>query len=84
MTAFALTEEQRAFAEQVRSMAAEQLRPIAEAGPPGHVNRELIKAMGQLGLLPRLFPGQGQGGLGGRAAADRRRDARTARGPGWS
>ncbi|HWN59680.1 MAG TPA: acyl-CoA dehydrogenase family protein [Streptosporangiaceae bacterium] len=57
MTAFALTEEQRAFASQVRSMAAEQLRPIAEAGPPGHVNRELIKAMGELGLLARLFPG---------------------------
>ncbi|HMD24652.1 MAG TPA: acyl-CoA dehydrogenase family protein, partial [Streptosporangiaceae bacterium] len=38
-------------------MAAEQLRPIAEAGPPGHVNRELIKAMGELGLLARLFPG---------------------------
>ena len=59
MTAFALTEEQRAFAGQVRSMAAEQLRPIAEAGAPGHVNRELIKAMGELGLLARLFPGIG-------------------------
>ena len=57
MTAFALTETQRAFADQVREIAAAQLRPIAEAGAPGHVNRELIKAMGQLGLLPRLFPG---------------------------
>jgi acyl-CoA dehydrogenase len=57
MTAFALTEPQRAFAAQVRAIAAEQLRPIAEAGPPGRVKRELIKAMGQLGLLPRLFPG---------------------------
>ena len=68
MTAFALTDEQRAFAEQVRVIAAEQLRPLAEAGRPGRVNRELVKAMGQLGLLPRLFPGQGQGGLGGRGA----------------
>jgi acyl-CoA dehydrogenase len=59
VTAFALTEPQRAFAGQVRSMAAEQLRPIAEAGTPGHVNRELIKAMGELGLLARLFPGLG-------------------------
>jgi acyl-CoA dehydrogenase len=59
MTAFALTEAQLAFADQVRAMAAEQLRPIAEAGTPGRVNRELIKAMGQLGLLPRLFPGIG-------------------------
>jgi acyl-CoA dehydrogenase len=64
VTAFALTEPQRAFAGQVRSVAAEQLRPIAEAGTPGHVNRELIKAMGELGLLARLFPGQGLGGRG--------------------
>jgi len=56
VTAFALTDAQRAFADQVRSMAAGQLRPLAEAGPPGHVNRELIKAMGELGLLARLFP----------------------------
>jgi acyl-CoA dehydrogenase len=67
MTAFALTERQQAFAAQVRAIAAEQLRPIAEAGQPGRVNRELIKAMGQLGLLPRLFPGRG--GLGGRDAS---------------
>ena len=61
VTAFALTEEQQAFAERVRAIAAEQLRPLAEAGTPGHVNRELIKAMGELGLLPRLFPGIGAG-----------------------
>ena len=69
MTAFALTEEQRTFTGQVRSMAAEQLRPIAEAGAPGHVNRELIKAMGQLGLLPRLFPGITDEALSREAAA---------------
>ena len=57
MTAFALTEEQQAFAGRVRAIAADQLRPIVSAGSPGHVNRELIKAMGRLGLLPRLFPG---------------------------
>ena len=54
MTAFALTEEQQAFARRVRAIAAEELRPLAEAGPPGHVNRELVKAMGQLGLLQTL------------------------------
>ena len=67
MTAFALTEEQQALCTGVREIAAAQLRPIAEAGQPGHVNRELIKAMGSLGLLARLFPGQG--GLGGRGAS---------------
>ena len=55
MNAFALTAEQRSFTEHVRGVAAERLRPLAEAGPPGRVNRELIKAMGDLGLLARLF-----------------------------
>jgi len=55
VNAFALTAEQRSFTEHVRGVAAERLRPLAEAGPPGRVNRELIKAMGDLGLLARLF-----------------------------
>jgi len=66
VTAFALTPEQQDLAERVRDLASGQLRALAEAGTPGHVNRELIKAMGDLGLLARLFPGQG--GLGGRGA----------------
>ena len=57
MTAFAPTEEQQAFARRVRAIAAEELRPLAEAGPPGHANRELVKAMGQLGLLEHLYRG---------------------------
>ena len=69
MTAFALTETQQAFADQVREIAAAQLRPIAEAGVAGHVNRELIKAMGQLGLLLRLFPGLAGDALSREAAA---------------
>ena len=55
MTAFALTGEQQDLAERVRSIASGQLRALAEAGTPGHVNRELIKAMGDLGLLARLY-----------------------------
>ena len=69
MTAFALTGKQQAFAQRVRAIAGDQLRPLAEAGSPGHVNRELIKAMGKLGLLPRLFPGLAEGGLSREAAA---------------
>jgi acyl-CoA dehydrogenase len=57
VTAFALAARQRAFAAEVRDLGARELRPIAEAGEPGRVNRELIKAMGRLGLLARLFPG---------------------------
>jgi acyl-CoA dehydrogenase len=52
-----LTTQQLELTESVRTLAAEHLRPIAEAGKPGAVNRELIKAMGSHGLLARLFPG---------------------------
>ena len=69
MTAFALTSEQQDLAERVRELASGQLRALAEAGTPGQVNRELIKAMGDLGLLARLFPGIGAGGLSREAAA---------------
>jgi len=57
VTAFALTAAQQAFAEQVRAIAAGHLRPVAEAGAPGRVNRELVKVMGDLGLLARLYGG---------------------------
>jgi acyl-CoA dehydrogenase len=52
-----LSAQQRDFADEVRALAADWLCPIADAGKPGVVNRELIKAMGELGLLARLFPG---------------------------
>ena len=61
MAAFALTADQRAFAAEVRSLGARELAPLAEAGEPGGVNRELIKAMGRFGLLARLFPGVASG-----------------------
>ena len=54
---FSLNQQQREFASWVRSVGAERLRPLAEAGAPGAVNRELVKEMGELGLLARLFPG---------------------------
>jgi len=57
MASFGLTAAQRDFAAQVRGHAAAELRPLAEAGQPGRVNRELLAAMGRLGLLARLFPG---------------------------
>jgi acyl-CoA dehydrogenase len=61
VTAFALAADQQAFAAEVRDLGARELRPIAEAGEPARVNRELITAMGRLGLLARLFPGVAAG-----------------------
>jgi acyl-CoA dehydrogenase len=69
VTAFDLTPEQRAFAAWVRDVGAAELRPVADRGLPGRVNRELVKAMGGLGLLPRLFPGVADGRPTGSAAA---------------
>jgi len=66
MSAFALTEEQRAYARQVRELAGRELLPLAERGDEGHVNRPLLEAMGKHGLLGRLF---GTGGTATRANA---------------
>ena len=72
MTPFGLTAAQQDFAAQVRGYAAAELRPLAEAGRPGRVNRELLRAMGRLGLLARLFPGAA---LSGAAAGEPSREA---------
>ncbi|MFL6138429.1 MAG: acyl-CoA dehydrogenase family protein [Frankiaceae bacterium] len=53
---FALTAAQEALCAEVRATAAEVLVPIAARGRPGDVNRPLLAAMAQAGLLARLFP----------------------------
>jgi acyl-CoA dehydrogenase len=52
--------------EQVRATARSALQPLVAAGAPGRVNRELVRALGHEGLLPRIFPER----LGGSAQAD--------------
>ncbi|MFH8453809.1 acyl-CoA dehydrogenase family protein [Streptomyces fungicidicus] len=55
MTAFSLEPAQLAWCAELRALAAERLRPLAEKGEPGRVNRALLAELGALGLLPRLF-----------------------------
>jgi len=55
MTAFSLDPGQTAWCAELRALAAQQLRPLADKGEPGHVNRPLVAALGRLGLLSRLF-----------------------------
>ncbi|RLV10488.1 acyl-CoA dehydrogenase [Streptomyces griseocarneus] len=55
----ALDEARRAWYEELRTLAAERLRPLADKGEPGRVNRPLVTALGELGLLARLFPADG-------------------------
>ncbi|MFJ4824570.1 acyl-CoA dehydrogenase family protein [Streptomyces bacillaris] len=55
MTAFSLEPEQTAWCGELRALAEERLRPLAEKGEPGRVNRPLLAALGELGLLDRMF-----------------------------
>jgi acyl-CoA dehydrogenase len=53
---FALGPDQRALIEEVRAVARADLADLARTGPPGRVNRRLVRALGSTGLLGRLFP----------------------------
>ncbi|WP_327343152.1 acyl-CoA dehydrogenase family protein [Streptomyces europaeiscabiei] len=55
MTAFSLEPAQLAWRAELRALAVERLRPLADKGEPGHVNRPLVAELGRLGLLSRLF-----------------------------
>ncbi|MFF5964422.1 acyl-CoA dehydrogenase family protein [Streptomyces collinus] len=55
MTAFSLEPAQLAWCAELRTLAAQRLRPLADKGEPGHVNRALVAELGSLGLLGRLF-----------------------------
>ncbi|MEV5144887.1 acyl-CoA dehydrogenase family protein [Streptomyces sp. NPDC052727] len=55
MSAFSLAPEQTAWCAELRELAAERLRPLADRGVPGRVNRPLLAELGRLGLLARLF-----------------------------
>ncbi|MGW5624500.1 acyl-CoA dehydrogenase family protein [Streptomyces olivaceus] len=55
MTAFSLEPGHVTWCEELRTLAAGRLRPLAERGEPGRVNRPLLAELGALGLLARLF-----------------------------
>ncbi|WP_418959622.1 acyl-CoA dehydrogenase family protein [Streptomyces tritici] len=55
MPVFSLDPAQVDWCATLRALAAERLRPLAEKGEPGRVNRPLVAALGDLGLLSRLF-----------------------------
>ncbi|HKX25866.1 MAG TPA: acyl-CoA dehydrogenase family protein, partial [Actinomycetota bacterium] len=57
---FALTDEQRTVIEEARAVARDVLVPIAEQGRPGRVNRPLVRALGDRGLLAQVFPSGGE------------------------
>jgi len=56
MNRFELPTDSRELLERAREVAGAELRLIADAGAPGEPNRELLGALAQHDLLPRLFP----------------------------
>jgi alkylation response protein AidB-like acyl-CoA dehydrogenase len=58
-----LTADQRELYASTRRLAAETLRPVADAGDPGRVNRPLVAALAEHGLLGRLFANGGVAAL---------------------
>jgi acyl-CoA dehydrogenase len=43
--------------ERARQLGHEAFAPIVERGEPGRINRELVRALGEHGLLERVFEG---------------------------
>ena len=50
-----LDDAQRALYRRTHRLAVDTLKPLADAEPPGRVNRPLIAALAEHGLLARLF-----------------------------
>jgi alkylation response protein AidB-like acyl-CoA dehydrogenase len=61
MTAFSLSDDQLRRMAEVRALAREVLAPVAAAGQPGRVNRRLVRALGEHGLIAGLVPPGRQG-----------------------
>jgi acyl-CoA dehydrogenase len=58
-----ISAEHRRLLTATRQIARDELAPIAAGGPAGRVNRDLVRALAEHRILPRLFPTE----LGGTA-----------------
>jgi acyl-CoA dehydrogenase len=67
---FALSAAQEGLVAEVRALAREVLAPLAAAGRPGRVNRELVAGLGDHGLLARLLPADPDRPAGGASAME--------------
>jgi acyl-CoA dehydrogenase len=56
-----LSPAQRELLERARTLGHEVMAPLAQEGEPGRVNRTLLRALGDEGLLQRVLPAEGEG-----------------------
>jgi acyl-CoA dehydrogenase len=56
-----LSEAERGLIERAREFGHEAFAPLAERGEPGRINRPLVRALGDQGLLERVLPSKGEG-----------------------
>ena len=56
-----LSPEQRELLERARELAREVFAPLAASRERGRINRPLVRALGEHGLLARVLPGDGRG-----------------------
>jgi acyl-CoA dehydrogenase len=53
---FSLSSQHERLRSEVRALARDVLAPLARAGQAGRVNRKLVRALGDHGLIARLVP----------------------------
>jgi acyl-CoA dehydrogenase len=56
-----LSAAQRELLEHARALGHEAFAPLAREGEPGRVNRALLGALGEEGLLAHVLPAEGEG-----------------------
>ena len=64
-----LTPDQRARYAELRDLAATELAPLAPPSDSGRVDRRLMAKLGDLGILPALFPSHSGGSAPGEVSA---------------
>jgi len=56
-----LSEPQQELLDRASALGHEVFAPLAEQGSPGRINRPLVRALGEYGLLEAVLPSEGEG-----------------------
>ena len=56
-----LSTAQQELLERATALGHDAFAPLAEQGVPGEINRPLVRALGEEGLLERVLPSEGEG-----------------------